>query len=1082
MKPQQQTPATASSSLMTFWDIESLSNVFSICAYTPRRHDVPDDLDVFVLVDDQAIAEGIEPQAVVESITTNNPGLPQVVPRIHDLSTEAANWQLAQMMGLSDAEVVNDPEAVSSFPASLRPVCDTDSDYDPGTHAFLAGYNSQNYDSVLLALYLSEVFGPMIQQRDQLEQARQYLQSARTREDQQDAAALFEQQQSCRQFGRVSAARMREHSNQMFSDEFKDFMPSYIGWDSPAAQLRRSMLMSGRHLDVARLNELQFKVSLKRLLGMLGYQIKESEKLGHDSQLTTPDEVCELLAYNVSDCLGLSQLFQHPTYSSAFDLKSGLLHQYAETIWTNAGQVRRDRLNIDSTSAKFVARILSPQGKLSDIEAVSYTYPHPQIAREMGIEPVNVLTECQRFFEQNVAPDRETNPDQAEAYRQFMQVVDYYASIEGQNFNDSSEYAQKFGLPARSLRDVPKRPNNLPYFMADGQPSSCFATFSTGGIHGAEIDKKGWDGSRLDRAQQMHMILRAKTYYPEATSLVAEAKRQHRQLSLPDGSTVDKNQVLIGAKPETAKYRKPKRTDPDQAEQIDRARRQLPEAADLLARQRSADQALYVWLPDGSYIDGKIVLATTGADSATYREEPRKKEPELFVAKDDGSTKLHPSFARTSAGSVIHEDFTSYYPSLLRNLRAFYNPRLGEDRYAQIFFDKQRYGQQMNQPGITAQERERLNILRNGTKLILNSASGAGDTTFGNSPIRMNNQIISMRIIGQLFSWRIGQAQTLAGARIISTNTDGLYSILDAETNNRILQEQQQAIHVDIEPEPMFLISKDSNNRLELVPPEGEGDQVPVQQWRIQSAGGGTLACHTGPRPDKALAHPAVIDFALAKYLHLVASQGESALAEPFDQALGRSIIESAIDHQDPVKTASLFQNVIAASQGSITYPFAAAPLDQRTSQHGPDLITAPRALQMVNRVFVVRAGTPGAVSLHNAGAWKVPPASQMRRREDPETRLVERDPVAQKILRHHGWAADRWTANTQGMALLPPDQDVVTRRINGIDPSWSMLVHNEDLHVQDKTSLNRLIDSLDVEIYTHMLAETFEKNWRNSA
>jgi hypothetical protein len=37
---------------------------------------------------------------------------------------------------------------------------------------------------------------------------------------------------------------------------------------------------------------------------------------------------------------------------------------------------------------------------------------------------------------------------------------------------------------------------------------------------------------------------------------------------------------------------------------------------------------------------------------------------------------------------VIHEDFTSYYPNLLRNMRAFYNPELGEGRYAKIFLDK----------------------------------------------------------------------------------------------------------------------------------------------------------------------------------------------------------------------------------------------------------------------------------------------------------------------------------------------------------------------------------------------------------
>lgn len=82
----------------------------------------------------------------------------------------------------------------------------------------------------------------------------------------------------------------------------------------------------------------------------------------------------------------------------------------------------------------------------------------------------------------------------------------------------------------------------------------------------------------------------------------------------------------------------------------------------------------------------------------------------------------------------------------------------------------------------------------------------------------------------------------------------------------------------------------------------------------IIAAGGGTLACHAGPTPTKSLAHPAVIDFALARYLQTVASRGESAIAEPFDLMLGRKVIEEAVLEDDPIRSLLLFQNVIAAS------------------------------------------------------------------------------------------------------------------------------------------------------------------------
>lgn len=1070
----QRTPVTAETALFTFYDIESLSNVFTLCAYTPRPGRAVHDLEIFFLADDPALVASVDPQALYDTVIRSNPGLPAVSVQLWNLGSERGSLRLAELMGLSNADQVCNHSDPGGYPAALRPVCDTDPEYDPALHPFLAGYNSMNYDTTMVALYLNEAFPAP---------------------------------GSGRPFQPTTARTLRDHNDQLFSSQHIEYMPGYLGWDGAAAKIRRAMLHSGRHLDVARLNELQSKVSLKRLLGMLGRQIKESEKLSHDTSIEAVEDLYELLAYNVSDCLGLAQLFRHPTYASNFDLKAALLTQFTETVFTKNGAVRKDRLAVDSSSAKFVGRILAPYASLDDIEAVSFVYPHPEVAKERGIEPVNVLDECVRFFEENVAPDPATHSEvtaaQREAHRQFLQVVAYYRSIEGQNFNDSEEYRDKFSLPARSLRDVPKTPNNVPYFRADASPSSCFATFSTGGIHGAEADLSVFNAEKVEHNDQTMMLIRAAQAFPDAKDFVAEAKRQHGMLRLPDGTFVDKRLVLLGSDPEKVKYRKPKKDDPDQAGQLARAQAQVPDPADLLTTQRPEAEALNVVLPDGGVLEGKVVLANSTATNAAYRDEPAKKKPELFIAKEDGSDKLHPKFARTSAGLVIHEDFTSYYPNLLRNMRAFWNPELGEDRYAKIFFDKERYGQEIKGlkkqlaqlPGDSPEAARLkaqiagLGVLRNGTKLILNSASGAGDASH-RTPIRMNNRIISMRILGQLFSWRIGQAQTLAGARIISTNTDGLYSVVGGEngfdeaTNNRVLAEQQEAIGVDIEPELMFLISKDSNNRLELEAPEPGRS---LADSPIIAAGGGTLACHAGPTPTKSLAHPAVIDFALARYLQTVASRGESAIAEPFDLMLGRKVIEEAVLEDDPIRSLLLFQNVIAASRGSITYPFSAAPIDpavgvKYSEQGHVTNVRDPQVLQMVNRVFIVREGTENARSLLNAGAWKVTAASQAKRREEDIGR-TKRDPVALEVLRHHGWARSRAEASmSDGLAVLPDDQDVVVRRINAIDPTWSMVVVNDDLHQLPADRIERLIASLDLDTYVRMLEETFTKNWMNEA
>lgn len=1120
----QRTPVTTDAALFSFYDIESLSNVFSLVSYTSLP-DGTGSLEVFYLVDDRhdgtCMADDLDVSAMGRAIFESNSGLPPFPKTrltFYDLRGEAENARLAELIGLSDAEQVNHRTSPSSYPNRFRPVCDTDDEYDPMRHPFLAGYNSLNYDTTMITLYLFEVFGGHVDREDRVANARLRiadLEALRARNPQPVEsvareladwrARLAAEQQAGSGFRRTTAAKLREHNDTLFNAHI-EYMPGYLGWDSPAARIRRAMLHSGRHLDVGRLNELQFKVSLKRLLGMLGRQIKESEKLSHNTTISEVGDLYELLAYNVSDCLGLSQLFEHPTYSSNFDLKAGLLSQYTETVYSrNERSIRRDRLSVDSSSAKFVGRILAPYDHLEDIEAVSFVYPDPEVAKERGVKPVNVLEECLRFFLESVTPglvvddlvptadSARAHPAQASALEQFAEVVRYYRSIEGQNFNDSEEYRDRFDLPAKSLRDVPKRPNNVPYFRADASASSCFATFSTGGIHGAEADVTVFDAELAEHQEQLLMLRMARTVFPDAKDFVAEAKEQHSALALPDGSAVDKRLVLLGSDPEKVKYRKQRKDDPVQAEQLARAQQQVPDPTDLLATKRAEEEKLDVFIadsrnPEGRLrVRGKVVLVNATATKAAYREEPAKKAPSLFTAKEDGATKLHPKFARTSAGMVIHEDFTSYYPNLLRNMRAFWNPELGEDRYAQIFFDKERYGRGMKRPGVSPEEKARLNTLRNGTKLILNSASGAGDAGH-RTPIRMNNRIISMRILGQLFSWRIGQAQTLAGARIISTNTDGLYSFVGGENgfdeaaNNRVLAEQQAAIGVDIEPELMFLISKDSNNRLELETP---GPGRSVADSGVIAAGGGTLACHAGPTPTKSLAHPALVDFALARYLQTVASRGEAALAEPFDPELGRKVIDEAIDPEDPVKTLMLFQNVIAASRGSITYPFAADPVVDGEADDGSEAdaeLSNPRALQMVNRVFVVRPGTPQAVSLHNAGAWKVTDTSQAKRRENDGSG-VRRDPIALEILRHHGWAKNRQEANSSdGLTVLPDDQDVVIRRINGIDPTWSTVVVNDDLHALPDRRVQELIAALDTEVYLQMLDETFTKNWMNAA
>lgn len=199
------------------------------------------------------------------------------------------------------------------------------------------------------------------------------------------------------------------------------------------------------------------------------------------------------------------------------------------------------------------------------------------------------------------------------------------------------------------------------------------------GIHGAEADTSAFYKDNDDFEAQIAMIRSAEEHYPDPRDFVAEAKRQHNLLTLPDGTRVDKRYVVLGSDPAKVKFRRPKADDQEQSTQLAQVLAMGIEPAELLATQRPAAEALDVVLKDGTRLIGKAVLVNTTSTKASYRSIVKLTEnrPLLFKYNSDGSAKLNDLYTYTSAGHVTHEDFTSYYPNLLRNMRAFYNPELG---------------------------------------------------------------------------------------------------------------------------------------------------------------------------------------------------------------------------------------------------------------------------------------------------------------------------------------------------------------------------------------------------------------------
>lgn len=1005
-----------------FYDIESLPNVFSLANF--RKND--NEIDIYYLLDDELIEDDIETykKKQTERIHERNKNFNGKV-FYYDLHEGDSNIKLAKTFGLSDAYYINSPKAKSTYPDAFRITCDTDTDYDDEKDPYFIGYNSYNYDTTMLTMYFFDTFKAvpkgvpvsfLTKKMDKKPYVKEY----------NDAVVMIDP---------PAANTIRKYNNELF-EHFINNMPDRLRYEylpeklqrdghlfdapnykNPKAIIRKNMLMSGRHIDAARLNEKQQKVALKRLLAMLGLQILESDKLDHDQPIRNMEELLELIAYNVSDVINLDKLFDHKIYQSGFALKKQLLKTYPELVYKEKGDtykpdispysVRNDRLTIDSSSAQLATKSLCPYGHLSDYDTVSFMYPSEKKAEEYGIPRVNVLEESKKFFYANFG-------QYPEDCKRFDEIYDYYKSIEGKNFNSSQNYLLDHGaddnaynpedcladdLKPRNLKDI-KAPNTcMFYYNADGTPSSCFINFSTGGIHGAEYNK-----------------------------LLYES--------------------------DLAKYNEAMKEYNDKLELFEKVKKLYPDPRVIKAEKSATIDGV-------KYAPSTFLAPKSTAENAKYKEPPKPpKKPELFViSPSSGTWNIAKRYTFTSADKTQHEDFTSYYPNMLRMMEAFFNEGLGYDRYGEIFDNKTKYGKMMKDEAYSKEERDLYSVMREGTKLILNSASGAADANF-ESNIRMNNKIISMRIIGQLFTWRIGQAQTLKGAAMISTNTDGLYSSkLEEDVNNKVLEEEAHNIHVDIEPEPIFLISKDSNNRTEIeCDDEGLGD--------IVSASGGTLACRKGPNPSKALAHPAVLDWALTEYLidksiTPVGDTGYNALAMPFDMEFGKKILLHAREEMgDDIKALTMFQNIVSSSDGSVRYIYA-------TKDENPD---EPILLQKYNRCFIVKEGTENAVHLQAAFAKTITPAMIAKRKKE-NYRLQMHEPTALRVL----------MANGVKKHDIPTTKEAVTMKITGIEPAWHMLIDNSDLHYMPQEKIDKLFDAIDYDAYASLLADTYENNWMNN-
>ena len=926
---------------LCFWDIESLANIFMFAFYFPdcslfcTAPELPrDEVIYFYLFDGIEMTEDLKDRILGHVRRKNRTiDFDKAKVRFMDLAEESTNRFLANWFCVDNKGAFGRPNE-NQF-RTVNPQLHSDLD-DDVRFPYMLGYNTANYDCVMMALYFNETWGFGIG----------------------DKASFMP----------TTAAYMRRINNMLFQ-KYRDNMRDAL--QGLEKNIYENMLRSGLYVDVAKVNDKVYKMPLKRIMGMLGMDIFEDDDVKDDKPITDPERIANLFAYNLSDDVKLCRMFTHRAFKAQFQLKKGLLDSYPDIIYKDENgrqTVRVNRMKVDDTSAKFAQRVLCPDGWLPDIRAVSFEYP-----KGSGR---NVLQETREWA-------AEKFKDHPEVIRDHLgPIFDWYGAIEGHNFDNSEHYEQTYlfdGLDPIKISDIPQPRTAVPYVNADGTPSRTYVNFGIGGIHGAEYDKDKYEADVREHLEKCRRVMSFLKLLVPSLSCPAEGSKEEAEFYSDTAAvTAGLPQALIDA-----------------------LKAMKPTAVINGAKYKRSE---YVTIRK----DGSIVIKWP-------------KAVELFTQdKKSGKWNLNKKYSYTSDDEVDHQDFTSYYPCMLMNLQAYVNAALGEDRYVQQFNNKGTYGKYMKDKARPESERDFYATLREGTKLILNSASGASDTAYDN-PIRMNNVIISMRLIGQLFTWRIGQAETLEGYKVTSTNTDGLYAACNDETRPRlreILARESASINVEIEPEEMRLVSKDANNRIEV-----------SLSNKLLGASGGDVACHKGPVPNKALSHHALIDKLMVDYLI------KYGVNEPFDMDRAADVLQNVKATLEPFDLLMLYQQIINSSEGSVRYIFGEVNGEIRTFQHN-------------NRIFAIK---PEGAHLYIANG---------------QNRSAGHDETADKVLRAYGVEPGQF-ANTRVM------------KIPRIEPEQNMFIYNQALDELDPAVQKGLIDNLDDGYYIDLFRTTYN-NWCN--
>ena len=967
---------------------------------------------------------------------------------LYDLNKELNAVRFAEILGVSIqkniAKDLTPEEDIFFYPEhtwqykklgrqpQFRPVCDTDPEFDPTIHPYKITYNGKMYDLTIWSLIMDEMFGG----------------------SNKETGIVFRP---------MKASQIRLRNDELFSPEIKDYMPnrtlmSYKAtmppkldiykrdYNSRAYRIYQGMVRSGRFVDMMFLNDSASMryAPLKQIFALRGYQIRESDRLSGDRAYSeTFQDLVLLHVYNLTDTFYEDEVINDDTpyrndrptyYKGTFETKQALLFEYKDIVYqvdpqTNEpivdknhvkqkvkGSTTPDRSFIDMTSANHSVNLLAPNEPLKDIRTLDFMFPAQSYLDrnpDLNLKSIDILDAIKKQMEKMFTR-------QPHVLKEFQPIYDYFRSFEGKNFNNSEQYRRDWGeevspsyfvlpdeLQPLSIYDIPTPPQMfMHYYFKNGEPSGSVCVFGLGGIHGQELNKWLYSASKRALSGQQALFDKAKEAFND--DAIALRQSAHKNPHLPQGKENKKEWVTIEG--QEFRYQ--------------------------------------------TFLKGGKPIA-----KSEWKELPEVNWHKVSNAGGRTRYEIMDKWKFTSVGWMNHEDFSSYYPSILRLMDTFYNMITKQDRLGELYDLKESLGQMIKETkkkGDTALM-AMFGVKREGTKLGLNSPTGKAGTMTGENNIRTNNGIAKMRIIGQLFSFIIGQMQAYEGARIPSTNTDGLFTIMREDLNNTILEDASTRtfnIGIKIEPERAFVISKDTNNRVEFTSDDYETSKV-------IASGGASTGAYFGVPLTKSIDHPALIDWLLVEYMkYKTMVDKDLLLIQPFDRTLAYKLLNKAKEtFTHPGELLHRLQHIISSKNNAQTtnfYYFLRKP----DSTDPKDIIN----IQKQNRIYYVKDDVEVDKRISPNGTNYLRQASL----RVPTGKNPSHDLPAIQVLRHHGVTE----IDYNGKYAMSP-------KISGYNPNSLALQFNEDLWHLDPEVEQNLIDAIDWDVYVNLLADAYA-TWQN--